>query len=73
MPDTQEETTDTDHQPRPDLCDGTYETHCNLTPAHTNITSILRHYGQDDLLAFMDRYCIPARPPPATLAAHDYP
>jgi ribonuclease T2 len=72
MPNTQEETTDTDHQPRPDLCDGTYETHCNLTPAHTNITSILRHYGQDDLLAFMDRYWLAARGPHAHLWAHEY-
>lgn len=27
-----------------------------MTPRYSNITNILSHYGQSDLLAFMDRY-----------------
>lgn len=57
---------------RPDLCDGTYDTHCNLTPPHTNITSILHHYGQDELLQFMNRYWLAASGPNAHLWTHEY-
>jgi hypothetical protein len=45
---------------RPDLCDGTSNEYCDMTPPYTNITSILRHYGQDDLLEFMNRYWLAA-------------
>ncbi len=45
---------------RPDHCDGTASTYCSSTPQYTNITSILRHYGQTDLLEFMHRYWLAA-------------
>lgn len=41
---------------RPDLCDGTYDAYCNMTPRFSNISEILSHYGQSELLEFMDRY-----------------
>jgi ribonuclease T2 len=45
---------------RPDLCDGSKAHYCSLTPQYTNITAILRHYGQDELLEFMNRYWLAA-------------
>lgn len=41
---------------RPDLCDGTYDQFCHMTPNFKNITEILEHYGQHELLQFMNRY-----------------
>jgi ribonuclease T2 len=29
-----------------------------MSPRFNNITEILKHYGQDELLAFMNRYWI---------------
>ena len=43
---------------RPDLCDGTYDAYCHMTPSFNNITDILLQYGQQELLEFMDRYWI---------------
>jgi ribonuclease T2 len=31
-----------------------------MTPQYTNITNILQHYAQDELLEFMDRYWLAA-------------
>lgn len=41
---------------RPDLCDGTYDQFCHMTPRYDNITAVLEHHGQHELLQFMDRY-----------------
>ncbi len=41
---------------RPLRCDGTFDTDCQLSPQFNNVTAVLQHYGQDELLAFMDRY-----------------
>jgi ribonuclease T2 len=41
---------------RPDLCDGTYDQFCHMTPTFNNITDILNHYEQQELLQFMNRY-----------------
>lgn len=41
---------------RPDLCDGTYDQFCHMTPSYSNITEVLHHHGQHELVKFMDRY-----------------
>lgn len=41
---------------RPDLCDGTYDQFCHMTPHFNNITAILEHHGQHELIRFMNRY-----------------
>jgi ribonuclease T2 len=45
---------------RPDLCDGSYDAYCKMTPHFENITEILKHYGQDELLEYMERYWVAA-------------
>lgn len=45
---------------RPDLCDGTYDSYCHMTPSFNNITDILLQHGEQELLEFMDRYWIAA-------------
>jgi len=45
---------------RPDHCDGSFDQFCRLTPEFHNITEVLGHYGQDELLEFMDRYWLAA-------------
>lgn len=40
----------------PDLCDGSFDQFCGMTPSFNNITAVLEHHGQQDLLDFMDRY-----------------
>ena len=47
---------DTLSYPRPDLCDGTYDQFCHMTPQFHNITEVLEHHGQQELLQFMNRY-----------------
>lgn len=56
----------------PDLCDGTYDTYCHMTPQFSNITAVLEHYDQQELLEFMDRYWIAASGPNSHLWAHEY-
>lgn len=57
---------------RPDLCDGSYETYCGMTPHFSNITDILASHGQAELLAFMDRYWVADRGSNANLWMHEY-
>ena len=45
---------------RSDRCDGSYRSYCGMTPKLDNITEILRHYGQDELLVNMDRFWVAA-------------
>ncbi|KAI3316901.1 ribonuclease Trv [Xylariaceae sp. AK1471] len=40
----------------PDLCDGSYDQYCGMTPRFNNITAVLEHYDQGELLEFMNRY-----------------
>ncbi|KAK4128000.1 ribonuclease Trv [Parathielavia appendiculata] len=47
----------------PALCDGTPNEYCQMIPHYTNISSILRYYGQDELFGFMDRYWLAASGP----------
>ncbi|KAI8248151.1 hypothetical protein K4K53_001091 [Colletotrichum sp. SAR 10_77] len=56
----------------PDLCDGSYKAFCGMTPHFNNITDILRHYGQADLLASMERYWVAAYGTNNHLWAHEY-
>lgn len=42
----------------PDLCDGSYDQFCGMAPRFENISGVLEHYGQDELLADMNRYWI---------------
>ncbi|KAK3308283.1 ribonuclease T2-like protein [Chaetomium strumarium] len=55
-----------------DLCDGSKAHHCSLTPKYTNITAILRHYGQGELLEFMNRYWFAASGPNADLWTSEF-
>lgn len=56
----------------PDLCDGSYDAYCNMAPHYNNITDILAAHGQDELLAFMDRYWVANRGSNAHLWSHEY-
>ncbi|KAK4497358.1 hypothetical protein PRZ48_011809 [Zasmidium cellare] len=40
----------------PDNCDGTYEANCDDDRAYTNITAILKSFGKDDLVDYMNTY-----------------
>lgn len=60
------------HKKRPDLCDGTYDAFCKLTPSYPNITSVLLAHGQGYLLDFMTRYWTAAWGTAAHLWAHEY-
>jgi ribonuclease T2 len=57
---------------RPDHCDGSYDVYCHMTPEFDNIPSVLQRHGQDELLAFMDRYWIAATGPNSHLWAHEF-
>ncbi|KAK0720326.1 ribonuclease T2 family protein [Lasiosphaeris hirsuta] len=56
----------------PDLCDGTYDQYCRMTPHFNNITAVLEHYGQHELLQFMDRYWLAASGPNSRLWEHEF-
>ncbi|KAI3339865.1 ribonuclease Trv [Ustulina deusta] len=42
----------------PDLCDGSYDQFCGMTPRFSNITAVLEHYDQHELIEFMNRYWV---------------
>ena len=46
---------------RPDLCDGTYDQFCHMTPTSHNITEVLEQHGQEELVRFMNRYWLANR------------
>ncbi|ROT39894.1 ribonuclease Trv [Sodiomyces alkalinus F11] len=56
----------------PDLCDGSYEAYCGMTPHFSNISDILTQYGQDELLALMHRYWVAASGSNEHLWTHEY-
>jgi ribonuclease T2 len=58
----------------PDRCDGSYDQFCRYTgvPQFSNITALLAHHGQQELLEFMDRYWPAAFGSNAGLWAHEY-
>ncbi|KAI1769840.1 ribonuclease M [Hypoxylon cercidicola] len=43
----------------PDHCDGTYDATCDSSRAYTNISAILKAFGNDDLLSYMETYWLP--------------
>ncbi|KAI2471957.1 ribonuclease M [Annulohypoxylon bovei var. microspora] len=43
----------------PDHCDGTYDSTCDSKRAYTNISAILKGFGDDDLLTYMETYWLP--------------
>ncbi|KAI1092290.1 ribonuclease M [Rostrohypoxylon terebratum] len=43
----------------PDHCDGTYDATCDSSRAYTNITAILKAFGEDDMLSYMNTYWLP--------------
>jgi len=56
----------------PDLCDGTYDQFCHMTPTFHNITEVLEGHGQSEMVKFMDRYWIANRGPNSRLWEHEY-
>lgn len=42
----------------PDLCDGSYDQYCGMTPRFNNITDTLKQYNQTGLLENMERYWV---------------
>lgn len=56
----------------PDNCDGTYDQYCQMTPRYDNITEVLEHYGQHELLRFMDRYWLANSGPNHRLWSHEF-
>ncbi|OAA56520.1 ribonuclease T2 family protein [Niveomyces insectorum RCEF 264] len=56
----------------PDNCDGSYDQFCYMAPRFDDIPQVLRQHGQDELLAFMDRYWVADRGSNAHLWAHEY-
>ncbi|KAK3940846.1 ribonuclease T2 [Diplogelasinospora grovesii] len=56
----------------PDLCDGTYDQFCHMTPSYRNVTEILQNYGQEELLGFMNRYWLANYGPNSRLWEHEF-
>ncbi|CAP72981.1 uncharacterized protein PODANS_2_4050 [Podospora anserina S mat+] len=56
----------------PDLCDGTYDQFCNMTPQYHNITAVLEQHGQHELVQFMDRYWLASSGPNSRLWEHEF-
>ncbi|KAK0636376.1 ribonuclease T2-like protein [Bombardia bombarda] len=56
----------------PDLCDGTYDQFCHMTPRFNNITEILQYHGQHELLQFMNRFWLASSGPNSRLWEHEY-
>ncbi|KAJ2999213.1 hypothetical protein NUW58_g64 [Xylaria curta] len=56
----------------PDLCDGSYDQYCGMTPRFNNITAVLSHYGQDELVEAMNRYWVANYGTNEHLWAHEY-
>ncbi|KAK3370081.1 ribonuclease T2-like protein [Podospora didyma] len=56
----------------PDLCDGTYDQFCHMTPRYNNITEVLEHYDQQELLQFMNRFWLASSGPNSGLWSHEF-
>ncbi|KAI0909011.1 ribonuclease Trv [Ustulina deusta] len=56
----------------PDLCDGSYDQYCGMTPRFSNITAVLEHYDQHELIEFMNRYWVANYGTNEHLWAHEY-
>ncbi|KAI0977116.1 ribonuclease Trv [Xylaria arbuscula] len=56
----------------PDLCDGSYDQYCGMAPRFNNITAILEHYDQGELIESLNRYWIANYGTNEHLWAHEY-
>ncbi|KAJ8125080.1 hypothetical protein O1611_g8558 [Lasiodiplodia mahajangana] len=56
----------------PDLCDGSYDQYCGMTPRFNNITAILEHYDQGELVESMNRYWVASYGTNEHLWAHEF-
>ncbi|KAI0205072.1 ribonuclease Trv [Astrocystis sublimbata] len=56
----------------PDLCDGSYDQFCGMTPQYNNISGLLKHYDQEELMDAMDRYWVANYGTNEHLWAHEY-
>ncbi|KAI0396814.1 ribonuclease Trv [Xylariaceae sp. FL0594] len=56
----------------PDLCDGSYDQFCGMTPRFDNITAVLEHYDQGELIEHMNRYWTAKYGTNEHLWAHEY-
>ncbi|KAI0157340.1 ribonuclease Trv [Xylariaceae sp. FL1272] len=56
----------------PDLCDGSYDQYCGMAPRFDNISDILKHYDQGELIDFMNRYWVANYGTNEHLWAHEY-
>ncbi|KAB5550912.1 ribonuclease T2-like protein [Coniochaeta sp. 2T2.1] len=56
----------------PDLCNGTYDAYCRLTPSYPNITAVLLSHNATSLLSYMTRYWTAAWGSASHLWAHEY-
>ncbi|KAI0814331.1 ribonuclease Trv [Xylaria sp. FL0064] len=56
----------------PDLCDGSYDQYCGMTPRFNNITAVLEHYDQGELIDHMNRYWLASYGTNEHLWAHEY-
>ncbi|TGJ83930.1 hypothetical protein E0Z10_g4827 [Xylaria hypoxylon] len=56
----------------PDLCDGSFDQYCGMTPRFSNITAVLEHYDQDELIGSMNRYWVANFGTNEHLWAHEY-
>ncbi|KAI1327956.1 ribonuclease Trv [Xylariaceae sp. FL0255] len=56
----------------PDLCDGSYDQYCGMTPTFNNISTVLKHYDQGELIEFMNRYWVANYGTNEHLWAHEY-
>ncbi|KAK4448165.1 ribonuclease T2 [Podospora aff. communis PSN243] len=56
----------------PDLCDGTWDQFCHMTPNYPNVTEVLEKHGQQELIAFMNRYWLAGYGPNWHLWDHEY-
>ncbi|KAK7911674.1 hypothetical protein PG985_014155 [Apiospora marii] len=66
------ETDWTAHGLWPDLCDGSYDQFCGMTPRFNNITAILKQYEQNELLDNMSRYWVAKYGTNEHLWGHEY-
>lgn len=56
----------------PDNCDGTYEANCDDSRAYSNITDILKAFGEDDLVDYMNTYWTSIDGSPETFWEHEW-
>lgn len=56
----------------PDNCDGTYDSSCDSKRAYTNLTALIKTYGSDSLLDFMNTYWLSDSESPEEFWEHEW-